>query len=68
LRKEGFDRNVTQSGLQWRCYLACRKREEQVAGPGVAELLFRFLDVWDGNTQENWAGFVVRRVDGMDVR
>jgi hypothetical protein len=68
LRAQGQDRDLTHSALPWRTYLACHRDGEDVVGPGVVAFLFRFLNEWDSNTRENRADFVVRRVDGTDVR
>jgi len=69
LRENEEDVDLTHDHRPWRSYLVCHSQGEIVVGPGIAQFLFRFLNTaWDSNTLENRADFVVRRIDGTDVR
>ena len=49
--------------------LAQHRDGASIVGPGVAQFEFRFLNAeWDSNTREARADFVVRRINGTDVR
>lgn len=52
----------------WRAYLAYHPQGQEIVGPGVYRFEVRRLAAWDPNMQDRRVDFVVRRVDGTDVR
>ena len=56
------------SDFDWRGWVANRDGAAELVGPGVWAFWFVRLDTKDSNLDEPRADFLLRRVDGQDVR
>ena len=60
--------DMSAGAKNWRAYLAYHTSARQIIGNGVYRFEVRTLGAWDAIMQSRRVDFVVRRVDGTDVR
>ena len=63
-----YDTTGAQPGADWRVYLAFHPVARQIIGDDVYRFEVGSLGAWDANVEQRCVDFVVRRVDGTDVR